>query len=212
MFVMTGSLCSSHTEVLVDLELVIMLEVCCNCLHAMKDACIPNRRCNRIGLGECAFASLQVLKSKPFNICREVPELTQTPVRMSVKCANKAGMMKLVCSSAKPAIFESGLKLTPDVITTPKPITENIEKLLDNGKGVLSAIEGISIVHYIDPKKNSQFTTLHHVCDYEAEPVTTERQKDLSLVKDPPHLLRQIVLHIFPPISTWCIIWIGLQE
>jgi len=41
--------------------------------------------------------------------------------------------------------------------------------------------------------------------------MATERQKNSGLVINTPHLFRQFLLHILPPICTWCIVWISLK-
>jgi len=58
----------------------------------MEDTGISEGCCQRIGLGECPFTALQILKPKAFDICSEVPKLAEAIVGMAMEGADKASM------------------------------------------------------------------------------------------------------------------------
>lgn len=50
------------TEVLIDFKSIIVIEICCNCLHAMENARVTDGGSQRVRLRKSAFTALEIFK------------------------------------------------------------------------------------------------------------------------------------------------------
>lgn len=55
-----------------------------------------------------------------------------------------------------------------------------------------------------------QLSALDHIGNYEGESVTAEGKEYASLIEDGPHALGDVILHVFPPVSTRIVIAVFL--
>ena len=62
----------------------------------------------------------------------------------------------------------------------------------------LSALAGNS-----ENIKYTLFPASDHVCDDQGKPMAAECHEHTILIKYTPHAACELILHIFPPLSTW---------
>ena len=77
------------TQISVYFEIIIMPEVCRDCLLTMKGVRVSSGRRQCIGFRKYSLACFQVFESKALDIGSEVRQLAEAAVSVTVKCANE---------------------------------------------------------------------------------------------------------------------------
>jgi hypothetical protein len=102
----------------------------------MKSAHMAHDTPHRIGPREGTLTYPQIFKAQTFLIQREVGELAQTSVGVTMETVDKDLEVEVRREGSEVTVVECGLELTASVIPTTLILPKHTEHFLDTGNGV----------------------------------------------------------------------------
>jgi hypothetical protein len=142
-----------------------------------------------------------------------VIKLAETSVGMPMEGANQAGVAESLCARPKRTIPQRSFELAPDVKSAAEIFAKGIHQLLHTGQWVFGTEPKTLVLKILKGiLKDLQLPALNHVCNHKGKSMAAEGQEDAGLIKNPPHSLRNVILHIFPSVNTRVVVTIILKK